>query len=244
MGNKTWRVQIAKNDIDPNVKNIEILLPETSANKGEAGYYIMPHGTLGYFTKDIGTETSHNPIKMFGMKKSDSCVVGIVKSMELEYTTVVQAKNVKYEIFPRFNISAIEHAPYEDIIVDFVELEGDDADYSGMAKAYRQYQLDRGEVQTLKEKVKTRPALKYAVESMTVRVPHGRKKHSKIEDHIPNVNEPEVNCVHSFEKLKNMIIELKALGVEQLEVCSVAWNTKGHDGRFPQLFPVEETSGN
>ncbi|MBE6414894.1 MAG: hypothetical protein E7035_10165 [Verrucomicrobiaceae bacterium] len=243
MGNKTWRVHIPKDNINVEAKNIEIVLPETSANKGESGYYIMPHGTLGYFTKDNGTETSRNPIKMFGMKKSDSCVVGIVKSMELEYTTVVEAKNGKYKIFPRFNISAIEHAPYEDIIVDFVELEGDDADYSGMAKAYRQYQLDRGEVQPLKEKVKTRPALKYAVESMTVRVPHGRKKHSKIEDHIPNVNEPEVNCVHSFEKLKNMIIELKALGVEQLEVCSVAWNTKGHDGRFPQLFPVEETFG-
>ncbi|MBO5255273.1 MAG: hypothetical protein J6B07_05550, partial [Opitutales bacterium] len=153
MGNRTWRVHIPKDNINTEVKNIEIVLPETSANKGESGYYIMPHGTLGYFTKNNGTETSRNPIKMFGMKKSDSCVVGIVKSMELEYTTVVQAKDGKYEIFPRFNISAIEHAPYEDIIVDFVELEGDDADYSGMAKAYRKYQLDRGEVQPLKEKV-------------------------------------------------------------------------------------------
>ena len=242
VGNNIFRVCIPVAEIDKNVKYIDILIPQAVAQKGEDGYFILPDGRYGNFTRDNGSVSSGIPLKMFGMKKANSCFVGIVKSLEHEFVPCVVIENGKYEIFPRFKISSIEHAPYEDIIVDFIKLEGDDANYSGMARAYRKFKLDSGVVKPLKERVKNRPSLKYAVETMVLRVKHGAK-HGSVAEQVPGVNEPEVHVYNSFEKLKNMIIELKSLGVEKLEICCVAWNTRGHDGRYPQLFPVEPAFG-
>ena len=36
---------------------------------------------------------------------------------------------------------------------------------------------------------------------------------------------------------------MKAEGIDKAEVCSVGWNISGHDGRFPQFFPVEPKLG-
>ena len=41
----------------------------------------------------------------------------------------------------------------------------------------------------------------------------------------------------------DILDEVKRQGVERAEVCLVGWNQKGHDGRFPELFPVEEQLG-
>ena len=245
VGNNTYRVEIPKNSISKEVAYIDIVIDEMCAKKGDDGYFVMPDGKIGTFTRDNGLNSSRNrnPLKLFGIKKGNYAIAGIVKGLELEYSTVVSAKNGKYEIYPSFDIGSIGRDVYENIVVDFVKLQGEDANYSGMARAYRNYQLERGEVKPLKDRVKERPALAYAADSIVVRVKHGTKVHSKIEDHIPNVNEPKVVMMNSFEKLKNMIIELKKMGIEKLEICSVAWNTKGHDGRYPQLFPVEPEFG-
>jgi len=37
--------------------------------------------------------------------------------------------------------------------------------------------------------------------------------------------------------------ELKAMGVDKAEMCSVGWNSGGFDGRFPTLFPVDPAFG-
>ena len=47
---------------------------------------------------------------------------------------------------------------------------GSDAGYPEMAKAYRDYQIGRGEVKPLRERIKGNPTLKYAVESPEVRI--------------------------------------------------------------------------
>lgn len=36
---------------------------------------------------------------------------------------------------------------------------------------------------------------------------------------------------------------MKAEGIDKAEICSVGWNISGHDGRFPQFFPVEPKLG-
>ena len=35
----------------------------------------------------------------------------------------------------------------------------------------------------------------------------------------------------------------KAMGIEHAEFCLVGWNIRGHDGRWPQVFPVEPAFG-
>lgn len=54
---------------------------------------------------------------------------------------------------------------YEDIVIDFTYFKGENAEYSAMGRAYRYYQLSRGEVLPLKERIKGNPRLAYSVDS-------------------------------------------------------------------------------
>ena len=47
----------------------------------------------------------------------------------------------------------------------------------------------------------------------------------------------------TFERLIDIIDEMMRQGIKKADICLVGWNQKGHDGRFPQMFPVEEALG-
>ena len=36
---------------------------------------------------------------------------------------------------------------------------------------------------------------------------------------------------------------MKNAGIDKAELCLVGWNVRGHDGRWPQAFPVEPALG-
>ena len=72
--------------------------------------------------------------------------------MSYDYTLKVEQKNGSFRIYPIFEIYGEQ--PYEDIKVEFFELKGSEADYSGMARRYRKYRLDKGELISLEEKIK------------------------------------------------------------------------------------------
>ena len=46
-----------------------------------------------------------------------------------------------------------------------------------------------------------------------------------------------------FEDIRTVLDEFARQQVGPSEFCIVGWNHGGHDGAFPQLFPVEETFG-
>lgn len=56
-------------------------------------------------------------------------------------------------------------------------------------------------------------------------------------------NEPEMHVACDFDRVGDILDELKAQGVDKAELCLVGWNVKGHDGRWPQAFPVCEELG-
>ena len=45
------------------------------------------------------------------------------------------------------------------------------------------------------------------------------------------------------EVVKEILRRFKAAGIDNAEFCLVGWNKGGHDGAFPDLFPVEKTLG-
>ena len=47
----------------------------------------------------------------------------------------------------------------------------------------------------------------------------------------------------TFERVGEILDALKKEGVEKAEICLVGWNLRGHDGRYPQMFPVESALG-
>ncbi len=244
VGPSTYRLKIAMRDISRDIDTIDAVLDTATASKGEEGYFVVSTGVLGTFHEEKGLlEERRNPLPIFGMKNPRGTFVGIVKGLKYEFKTVVDVTHGVYTIFPRFLIKDMVLSPYEDLVVDFCLLDGADANYSGMARAYRAYQLGRGEVRPLRERVKGNPQLAYTADTMFVRVPHGSKSNkAKIENQTPT-NEPPVNVSHTFDDLIRIMKGLKALGVEKVEMCSVGWNVRGHDGRYPTLFPVEPAFG-
>ena len=239
-----YRLEIPIRKIALNTKFIDVKLADATAKKGEDGYWVLGDGRLGYFAHDKGNITERrNPLPLYGVKKGDSAFVGIVKGVKYEFSAIVDVKDGVYEIYPRFLIEDMFFAPYEDLVVDFYFFKGDDANYSSMGKAYRKFQLDRGEVKPLRERVKGNPQLAYTADTMFVRFCNGRKVNSSRIEHQTPENEPKVRVERSFEQVKNNILKLKELGVDKVEVCLVGWNSGGFDGRFPTLFPADEAFG-
>ena len=88
-----------------------------------------------------------------------------------------------------------------------------------------------------------REALKYAAAAPEIRIRMGWKPAPPTVLEQTPENEPEMKVACTFDRVCDIIDELKAQGVDKAQLCLVGWNKSGHDGRYPQLFPVEERLG-
>ncbi len=237
------RFRLRAAEIPPGLKHLAVRPEFATATTGEDGYFVMPNGEIGTFHEQNGERSVKNymPMPVFGMKNPRATFVAIVTGMPYAYTLVTQAKAGAYAIFPRFEPTG--QAAYDDIAVEYHLLTGDQADYSGMARVYRKYQLDRKACVPLKERVKGRPELAYAAQSLAVRIRLGWKPMpTPVEEQTPGT-EPPMKVAVTFDRVGEILDEFKRQGIGRAEVCLVGWNRKGHDGRFPQNFPVEEQLG-
>ena len=129
--------------------------------------------------------------------------MAIVKGLRMENTLINSVKDGHYSLSYRFDFKDVE--PYEDIVIDWYELKGDDANYSGMGRLYRNYQLDRGEVRSYKERAKNNPLLVYAATSPEIRVRTAWKPAPATVRHQTLENEPEMKVACTFDRVKDII---------------------------------------
>ncbi len=244
VGDNIWRLKIPTCKIPRDAKHIDVLNSWAVAKKGEDGYFVTPDSNMGTFREDNGQyRVRKNQVKLYGMKSPKGCFVGIMKGLEFEQEVYVEVKNGEYKIFPRYRIDKIEFDPYEDIIIDYYKLEGKDANYSGMARTYRNYQLERGEVTPLKERVKNNPTLDFTAKSIYVRIKAGRCDRRAYPYKMWGKREFPLVVDNTFEDISNIMKRMKELGIDWAEVCLVGWHKGGHDGPFPDLFPVPQEFG-
>lgn len=242
-------VLVKRSELPAGVEWVEVLPDFASAKVGEPGYYITPDGYLGSFRLQNGSCMvggasvfyGRNFMPVFGMKNPRATFVGIVASMRFEYDLHVRAKCGVYTISPRFHVSGF--VPPDDLLIHYHLLTGREADYAGMARAYRNYQLARGVCKPVKERVKEHPELAYAAKSLEIRVRQGWKPAPSPVLEQTLATEPPMKAVVSFDRVGDILDALRKAGVERAELCLVGWNQKGHDGRWPQIFPVEEGLG-
>lgn len=237
-----YRLHIPAKNIPRDVVNLDVHYCNAYANVGEDGYWIMPDGLKGDFGTSEGIYISKPVMTMYGMKNTRSTFVAIVKGLKYEFIPQVEAKNGKYRIFPRFQIEAMYFAPYEDIVIDFYEL-GKQATYVDMAKAYRKYQLDRGEVRSLRERIKTNKHLEYATKAMFMKLSMAAKHNKDKIEHQTRENEPKLHVYCTFDDSMDLMRLFKQKGVDNVQFCYTGWIQKGHDGRSLEIFPVEEAVG-
>jgi len=236
---------IPKDSVPAGTQSIEVRHPKAEANPGDAGFFVFSNGMLGDFHfKAVGVKEYANTqcvMPMYGVRTPAGAMCVILTGMRYEAAQVCRLENGRYFVFPRFLLKDIQ--PYEDFKIEFHPIAKPDATYADVAKIYREFQIRRGEIQPLREKVKTRPELKYAVESIEIRL---RMAWKPVPSPVPEQNaenEPEVKPVITWDRFREIVDEFDRQGLKNAELCLVGWNVGGHDGRYPQIFPSEPKLG-
>ncbi|MDO4583162.1 MAG: DUF5696 domain-containing protein [Planctomycetia bacterium] len=224
------------------LKTLEIRHPHATAQAGEDGFYVFSSGMYGTFRERANGEyrDGNCVMPMFGVKTPRAAMTVITTGMRYEQAPMVRVKEGNYEVFQRFNLN--EDPIYEDIQIEYHQAP-QNATYADLAKIYRNFQIQKGIVKPLKERVKENPELKYAAESMEVRVRMGWKPVPSPVGEQDAENEPPMKVVITFDRMNQIIDEFQKQGVDKAEFCLVGWNIGGHDGRYPQIFPVDERLG-
>ena len=224
-------------------------LKEIADNK-DAGYLVLSraNGCNDYclcrfadHTEDFEVTLKKLDIPVFGVKTKDRCFLAVVSGMAQVFELKIVLKDGKYSLYPRFEVEG--EILYEDFKIKIFELYGEDADYSGMARRYRKYKMDQGLLIPLSERMKENKYVDYATNSVMIRVRCGWKPMPPKVLHQTPENEPPMRVACDFDRVGDILDELKTQGVEKAEICLVGWNVKGHDGRWPQIFPVCEELG-
>ena len=236
-------------EIPEGVQSVEIHSSRFTASAGEDGYFIIPsienngHAALTLFRKRSDTESvfTRSNMPIFAVKHGDKGCLAVVAGMSLEYSLVVGVKEGSDYLYPRFLL--VDGTAYEDIVIHLFDLSGNDANYSGAARRYRKYQLDRGACIPLKERSKRYPVLKEAARGPEVRIRLAWKPVPPPVLEQTEENEPPIHVAITFERAEQIVEEFHRQGIRDAEFCLVGWNKSGHDGRFPDIFPVEPLLG-
>ena len=231
------------------IADLKVLPSFGRANVGDEGYFVSSDAMLTTF-KPLSKEAkrirkiSFHPLAMNGYKVGERCYAAIMKGLQFECVHMLEVIDDKeYQYYYHYNtLKDIE--PYEDLTIDFYPLAGEDADYAGMARKYRQYLIESDQMpKMVGERVGTNEHLAYAAEAPEIRIRLAWKPVPTPEEHQTLENEPKMIVAVNFDQVKEIADELKRQGIEKAQLCLVGWNVKGHDGRFPDHFPVEPELG-
>ncbi len=243
MDNGKCTFRLSAETVGTGVKRLEIIPSFATAKKGDAGYFLLPEGTIGSFKLDEGsysTGEGRNYMPMYGMKTPGATFCAIAKKMSWRYATRVVVKDGVYRMSQMYNLNG--DLPYEDFEIEFTFLPPD-AEYPQMARVYRDWQLGRGAVKPIVERMKSQPELAAAATNVEIRI---RQAWKPVPSPVPfqtKYNEPPVHAAVTFDRCGDIVRELKRQGVNHAQICLVGWNKGGHDGAYPQLFPVEPSLG-
>jgi len=247
------RVTVPRDSIPADAWCVEIVPAFMTARKGDAGYWLQARGTYGRFDKAQGTYVKDRQLMpIYGVKKGDVLWAGHVKTWRFDYDFTTVAKDGVYETFPRFRCDRVRRffpSLYNDIVVDFRRFTGERADYNGLAKAYRAYQLGRGAVRTIADRLKDQPELDYLCDALVVRIqthaskPIPDKRDGYAQEDFEPGKELPVQVHMPFGVCEEYLQAFKDAGIDKLSFCSAGWGNGGYDGRVPGHFPVCAEAG-
>jgi hypothetical protein len=240
---------IKKDEVSTNINSIEVLSIDFESSIAEDNYFVIPsisqNGPAAQIffkeRQDIEKVIRYSTMPIYGCCSKNKTTLAIVCGMELDYELVVGVKNNRYYMYPRFLTDNEEL--YEDIVIKFFTLSDKNSSYQGIAKFYRQFQLERGACTTLKERSKLYPALAKSLLGPEVRI---RLAWKEVPSPVPEQtveNEPPIHVALTFAQCDEIIEEFHKQGIKNAEFCLVGFNKSGHDGRFPDIFPIEPLLG-
>lgn len=242
--------RVPVNGIPQDTKSLEIHLDDFCATAGTDGYFLIPTVTesnrpsgLVRFHPRTDTEyvSAASNLPLFGIKNGSHAVLAIMRGMNIFYDLVYGVRDGKYYLHPRIRLNG--EAPYETPEILLLNLYGDEADWAGMARAYRRYQIERGACVPLRERAKKYPVLAETARGTLIRIRLAWKPvPPPVLEQTPET-EPPVFAAVTLKRCGEIIEECHRKGIRNLEFSIVGWNIGGHDGRWPDVFPVEPKIG-
>ena len=246
-----YRVTIPRGRVPGDASSVSVVPPFMTARRGEAGYWLDGRGNYGFFDRSEGRFVATRQVMpLLAVRRGESLWYAHVKTWRFNYDYVTEARGGVYETYPRFRCGEVRSffgSFYDDIVVDYVRLDGDEADYNGVARAYRRYQLERGAVKPIKDRLT--PELDYLCDAIVVRIQtHAAKPIPETSDGIRQkffrAGEELPIVVHMpFGVTEEFLQALKDSGVDKLSICSAGWQDGGYDGRVPGHFPIGAEAG-
>ncbi len=225
---------------------LDIHSPYFTAKAGEEGYFfsspIQRQGIITRFKSqgDFTLCSDENPTLLIGAKRDNFSIIAYPEGMRYDMSEALWTKDNEYNLCYRVRLGG--DSPYEDISVNFYLLPKG-TEYSEMAVYYRNLLLSKGIIKPITEKSKERAAVAYAKDAPEIRIRMGWKPApSPVADQTLE-NEPPMHVACTFRDVMKFIDELKKAGVDKAQLCLVGWNKSGHDGRWPDAFPVEPLLG-
>ena len=228
-------------------EKFEVELEDFSVPAGTPGFFLIPNvrsssscGGVIFFKARPDAVEEYNEgwsTPVFGVNTGDSGVLAVVTGARYNYSLKVEVRGGAYKLLAVFGKSAVTPE------IRLLRLEGREASYAGMARCYRNFQIARGVCRPLKERCAENPILARSVRSIMVRMRMAWKPVPSTILEQTEENEPPVHAAITFKRAKEILRRFKAAGIDNAEFCLVGWNKGGHDGAFPDLFPVEKTLG-
>lgn len=235
-----FTVTLSREKLKKPVETIDFMMGYAPAREGEEGY-IIHRNYLTRFHRhaDQRLDTGFCQMRMMGVKTPRECFVCIVTGMWEYHRFILERKDGVYTIHPRFLMEGQKIDG--DFQAEYILLSGNDANYSGMARAYQQYQLTVGGCRLIRDRMN--PELEYVLDAPEIRIRQAWKPVPTPVEEQTDENEPPMHVAATFERVGQVMDACRAHGVDKAEFCLVGWNKSGHDGRWPQAFPVEEKLG-
>ena len=226
---------------------MEISLPFADASAGDDGEYVIPSVQTCFLTSfrprgDLTHTEKSLPLPIAGCRKGKTAFLIVMEGMKWDVQLRIRVTDGQYRLSLVYDLDEI--SLYEEIRFSVYTLEGEEADYSGMARLYRRLQAKRLGLIPLAKRAETEPLIREACGVMPiVRIRMGWKP---VPSPVPEQTldtEPPMHAACTFRQVIRLMDEMKAQGIGHAEICLVGWNVRGHDGRWPQAFPAEEALG-
>ncbi len=117
-----------------------------------------------------------------------------------------------------------------------------EGDFNTVAKTYRAYLTERGQLKTLKEKMARNPKINYLIGCPIVH--SGTAIHIHPASHFYDKEHPENNDTYfPFAENGKLLRKLKEKGADKVYLHLDGWGHHGYDNLHPDPFPVHEASG-
>jgi len=239
------------------LKSLRLLPRFGAATEGDAGYLAVAKaaGSLCHFRAKMPKENWLNvyeggglTMPIFGVVRGKAGLACIATSGESDMRLCLSTNwgpKHEYAIDPAFNLRAFAQGtrPLDDLTVQYHFLPAEEASWIGVGKRYRKYNLAHRGIRPLRERAAESAGLAYSAQALEVRLRLAVKPVPyEILEQTPQT-EPDVRVFLTFAQVRDVLDEFHRQGIKEVEFCLVGWNRGGHDGRYPQIFPVEPVLG-